>query len=109
MTGDLTATVGFFGRLGFIARYNDGDYAILRCDDVELHFGRQEGLDPKANLHDCRVNVRNIEALFGGFPPDAINPNGPLSVKPYGMKEFAVLDPGGICVMFGERVLVTSP
>ena len=104
MTGDLPATVAFFEQLEFKARYNDGSYAILGRDAVELHFGLQEGLDPKENMHECRVNVRNIEGLFAGFPPSAIHPNGALSVKPYGMKEFAILDPGGICVIFGERV-----
>jgi hypothetical protein len=47
MTRDLKATVGFFERLQFSSRYDDGSYAILGRDEVELHFGHQEGLDPK--------------------------------------------------------------
>jgi hypothetical protein len=108
MTRDLKATVGFFERLQFSSRYDDGSYAILRRDQVELHLGHEAGLDPEENMHECRVNVRNIEALFASFPGDVIHPNGALSVKPYGMKEFAVLDPGGICVIFSERA-PTSP
>jgi hypothetical protein len=103
-TGDMPASVAFFEGLGFSARHNDGSYAILGRDGVELHLSAMPGLDPKDNQHEARINVRNIDALFAQFPPEAIHPNGSLDIKPYGMKEFAVLDPGGICVIFGERV-----
>ena len=104
LTGDLAASVAFFERLGFARRYSDDAYAILDRDGVELHFSALAGLDPKQNNSECRVNVRNVEALYAAFPSDAIHANGALSVKPYGMREFAVLDPGGVCVMFAERV-----
>ena len=38
LTGDLPQSVAFFERLGFKARHNDGAYAILERDQVELHF-----------------------------------------------------------------------
>ena len=34
----------------------------------------------------------------------AIHPNGKLETKPWGFKEFAVLDPGGLCIHFAERL-----
>ena len=104
MTGDLKATVDFFERLGFTTRVNDGSFAILNRDDVELHFGLLAGLKPGQNNWDCRIHVTGVEALYASFPPDAIHPNGKLETKPWGFKEFAVLDPGGLCVHFAERV-----
>ncbi len=76
LTGDLTASVGFFGRLDFAVRYDDGDYAILERDGVELHFSAVAGLDPKRNGSECRVNVRDVAALYDAFPAAAMHPNG---------------------------------
>jgi hypothetical protein len=103
-TGRFEDSVRFFERLGFSVRHNDGSYAIVHRDGVELHLARFEGLDPKENQHECRVRVRNIDALYESMPEDAVHPNGKLDVKPWGMKEFALLDPGGICVQFSEPV-----
>jgi hypothetical protein len=103
MTGSLAETVAFFERLGFTARVNDGSFAILNRDDVELHFVL-EGLEPGQNTCECRINVAGIETLYASFPPEAIHPNGKLEAKPWGFKEFAVLDPGGLCVHFAERI-----
>ncbi len=33
-----------------------------------------------------------------------IHPNGPLDTKPWGTKEFGVLDPTGVCITFYEPV-----
>ncbi len=108
LTGDLAGSVAFFERLGFErlgfeGRHVDDAYAILHRDGVQLHFSALAGLDPKQNNSKCRVDVQNVEALYETFPPDTIDPNGALSLKPYGMREFVVLDPSGIAVMFGEN------
>jgi hypothetical protein len=31
-----------------------------------------------------------------------VHPNGPLQTKPWGTKEFAAIDPNGVCVTFQE-------
>ncbi|MDJ0679472.1 MAG: hypothetical protein QNJ18_06365 [Xenococcaceae cyanobacterium MO_167.B52] len=33
---------------------------------------------------------------------EIIDPNGKLETKPWGMKEFAILDPAGVCITFCE-------
>ena len=104
MTGRLDETVAFIERLGFQTRYIDGSFAIANRDDIELHLGALEGLDPRQNNWECRINVNGIEALYESFPSDAIHPNGKLETKPWGFKEFAVLDPGGLCIHFAERI-----
>jgi hypothetical protein len=103
MTGKLAETVAFLERLGFSTRLNDGAFAIVSRDNVELHFGLMEGLEPRDNNWECRINVSGIDALYKSFPPEAVHPNGKLEVKPWGFKEFAALDPGGLCIHFAER------
>lgn len=87
LTGDLAGSVAFFERLGFEGRHVDDAYAILHRDGVQLHFSALAGLDPKQNNSKCRVDVQNVEALYETFPPDTIDPNGALSLKPYGRRD----------------------
>ena len=101
-TGKFEQSVDFFRHLGFDARYKDDAYAILVRDSVELHLSEQRGLEPGENMHQCRVYVRELDALYASFG-DAIHPNGRLATMPWGTREFAVLDPGGLCVKFVEQ------
>lgn len=102
VTGKFEETLDFFRRLGFDTRYKDAMYAIMYRDAVELHFSEDKSLDPHDNMHECRIYVRDVDALYRSFPDEAIHPNGKLAVMPWGTREFAVLDPGGLCVKFVE-------
>ena len=101
-TGKFEQSVDFFRRLGFDTRYKDAMYAIMARDAVELHLNEQPGLDKNDNMHQCRFYVTKIDALYTSFPEDAIHPNGKLAMMPWGTREFAVLDPSGLCVKFVE-------
>jgi catechol 2,3-dioxygenase-like lactoylglutathione lyase family enzyme len=102
VTGKFEASVHFFRRLGFDTRYKDDMYAIMYRDAVELHFSEDKSLDPHDNMHECRIHVRNVDALYASFPDEAIHPHGKIADMPWGTREFAVLDPGGLCVKFVE-------
>ncbi len=103
-TGNLAASVAFFERIGLVSRYNDGRYAIVARDAIELHFGLMEGLDRLENNWECRINVTGIRAFYEQcIAAGAVHPNGVLELKPWGFWEFALLDPGGICVHVAER------
>lgn len=41
-----------------------------------------------------QIKAKNIE----------IHPNGNLETKPWGMKEFSLLDPNGTLLSFGEKI-----
>ena len=104
LTGDMAATVAFFERLAFTARFNDGAYAILHRDAIELHFSHVDGLDKLENRSECRINVMGINAFYAQCQAaGAVHPNGALKLQPYGLWEFALLDPAGICVHIAER------
>jgi len=51
-----------------------------------------------------RVIVAGIEAMYSEYQDRGgiLHPNGPLQTKPWGTKEFTVLDPNGVCVTFQE-------
>ncbi len=103
-TGKFDQSVSFFRRLGFDTRYKDDMYAIMGRDSVELHLAEEKSLDARDNMHQCRFYVRNVDALYAAFPDDAIHPNGKIANMPWSTREFAVLDPGGLCIKFVEAI-----
>ena len=50
------------------------------------------------------VRVRGADSLFDQFPKNAIHPNGSLRTQDYGMREFAIIDPDGNLLTFGEPI-----
>ncbi len=51
-----------------------------------------------------RLVVRGIEDVYAEFQHrgGVVHPNGPLQTRPWGVKEFATIDPNGVCVTFQE-------
>jgi catechol 2,3-dioxygenase-like lactoylglutathione lyase family enzyme len=103
---DIERTVEFFRlRLGFRSvMAQPGVWGIVARDAVQIHFW------PCAERHiaentSCRIAVHDIEALYREFEPQGvIHPNAPLQAKPWGLREFGVLDPDGNLVVFAERM-----
>lgn len=114
----IDAAAAFYaGALGFRIVHADAGYAVLAQDGVELHLWaakderwRDRAGDPPvvsgaesfiAGTASCRVRTDDIEALHATCRARGIvHPNGPLADKPYGLREFAVLDPDGNLVTF---------
>jgi uncharacterized glyoxalase superfamily protein PhnB len=51
-----------------------------------------------------RISVEGIDALYAEFQQRGgkVHPNGALKSTPWGSREFAAIDPNGVCVTFGE-------
>lgn len=103
---DIMKTVEFYQQqLGFQEVYaQPGEYAIVRRDEVSIHFWKCDDKNIPANTA-CRVSVNGIGDLYEELQPKGIiHPNGPLAVKPWGSKEFAIIDGDGNLVTFFERM-----
>jgi len=101
---DITAAVTFYTqKLGFRKVAQTAEvHAILKRDAVEIHLW--QCADPKiARQTSCRINVRQIEALYQACrAQEIIHPNGQLETKPWQMKEFVALDLDGNGLFFQE-------
>lgn len=94
---------------GFKEVFRDGtppNYVGIHRGEAHLHIC---GMDDKVLARTIgdqtmvRFVVKGIEALFAEFQRNgAVHPNGGLQTKPWGTKEFAALDPNGICVTFQQ-------
>ncbi|WP_111669852.1 bleomycin resistance protein [Algoriphagus litoralis] len=103
---DLEETKNYFETaLGFelVSRYPD--YLIMKSGATELHFFEFSDLDPLTNYSMIYLRVPSaIEELYEKLKASAalIHPNGKLETKPWGVREFAILDPNHTLLTFGQ-------
>jgi catechol 2,3-dioxygenase-like lactoylglutathione lyase family enzyme len=105
---DKAATKAYYvGKLGFQLAGGDYDgYLMVRKDNVEIHFFEFKGLNPHDNYGQVYIRTSDIDKLYNGFVAGnvAIHPNGQLATKPWGQREFSLLDPDNNLLTFGESV-----
>lgn len=102
---DIEATCRFYAeRLGFTPGARFPDYGIVSRGEVQIHFWlTDDPAVPKAT--SCRVDVRGIDRLHEEMQAaGVVHPNGPLGERPWGCREFAVLDGDGNLITFSERL-----
>ncbi len=103
----LDETLAFYGRLGFAVAFRQtapDAYAILRRDGIELHFWGFATLDPARNYAGAYLRVADARALFEEFRAKRIERLGEPEDKPWGMREFALIDPNGNLLRIGEAI-----
>lgn len=104
---DKETTVAYYvDRLGFSLQSDYGDYLILKMDSAEIHFFSYPELDPARSHFMVYLRVDNIDECYRRFIDRAveIHPNGSLETKPWGQKEFSLLDPDNTLLTFGQAV-----
>ena len=103
---DVDATIAFYERqLGFTTIHKEGDpteMAIVKRDAVEIFLFKNDDRYV-AEQTAFRIHVQYVKALYDEYQPQGvIHPNGKLDTKPWGTREFGVLDPTGVCITFYE-------
>ncbi len=105
---DKAITRSFYiNQLGFQLFGNDyDDYLMVERDAVQIHFFRFQSLDPKENDGQVYIRTDNIDALYQSLLDQqlSIHPAGYLQAKPWGQKEFSLLDPDDNLLTFGQSV-----
>jgi catechol 2,3-dioxygenase-like lactoylglutathione lyase family enzyme len=96
----------YVNKLGFsdIGAVDFKDYLMVQKDNVQIHFFLFEALDPKENYGQVYIRTNDIELLYQSMldTKQSIHPEGSLQLKPWGQKEFAMLDPDSNLLTFGQ-------
>lgn len=115
---DLNASLEFYRRLGFRTAVHDDGYAFVRRERLRLHLRVVPELDPLANtsgvyvyaavdeLHaewlQCGLRAVPVAAEDtqerAGRITEAVEP------KPWGVREFTILDPDNNRLRFGQEM-----
>ncbi|MGV8815297.1 MAG: bleomycin resistance protein [Gelidibacter sp.] len=103
-----SVTKAFYFDLGF-KNYGNADYdgyLMLYKDKVQIHFFEFKNLDINENYGQIYIRTDAIEILYQSFLKKniKIHPNGPLEIKPWGQKEFSIVDPDNNLLTFGESI-----
>ena len=104
---DKKITKAFYiHKLGFKEIGDYEDYLMVRKDKIEIHFFEFKELDPKENYGQVYIRTNTIDEFYNALLEKriAIHPNGPLEIKPWGQKEFSVLDPDNNLLTFGQKL-----
>lgn len=106
----LDDTLAFYRRLGFEGRiHGHGGYAVLERGTVELHFFAHPELQPAESSAGCYIRVSDVEGIYQAFalarlPRKGIPRQDVLGDKPWGMREFAIVDPDGNLLRIGQTL-----
>ena len=95
-------TLAFYqNHLGFTQVHIEEEYSIISRDTIHLHFWLCK--DRKiCEASGCRVRVDGVDELYKSIDASLIHPNAKLEAKPWGAKEFAILDNNGNIITFAE-------
>ncbi|MGY0710417.1 bleomycin resistance protein [Azospirillum argentinense] len=107
---DVRAALAHYRRLGFEASaYTDTDedpfYGFLAWGDVTLHLTRVPNLEPARSTVACYLYVNDADALYAAW--QAAKVDGRLTAladTPYGLREFAHIDPDGNLLRIGAPI-----
>lgn len=97
----------YLNKLGF-RQFGNADYdgyLMLEKDNIQIHFFEFKELDPKQNYGQVYIRTDDVEKLYRSFLArgTAIHPNGQLRKRPWGQKEFSLLDPDSNLLTFGQE------
>jgi catechol 2,3-dioxygenase-like lactoylglutathione lyase family enzyme len=101
-------TRDYYKKLGF-KEFGDADYhgyLMIEKDNIQIHFFEFKALDPKENYGQVYIRTDDIDGLYQSMldKKNAIHPAGHLQTKPWGQREFSMLDPDNNLLTFGEGV-----
>jgi hypothetical protein len=105
MRNKITTENYYIKQLGFQKFGCDfDDYLMVEKDDIEIHFFAFPALDPLENYGQMYIRTNEIDDLYNEFKDKVkIHPSGRLESKPWGQKEFSVLDPDHNLITFGQN------
>ena len=110
-TRSVQDTLAFYERLGFAGQLwgEPYFYAILTRGTLELHFFTHQELRPAESHAGCYLRVADVESIYrafalAGLPRKGIPRQDALEDKPWGMREFAIVDPDGNLLRIGQAL-----
>lgn len=109
---DIAKSVDFYQNLGFKRHDSsnpNADYAILYRGSLEIHLTFFPDIVPSESYLACYLRVTHIDELFQEFqtldlPTAGIPRISSLEDKPWGMREFHIVDPDGNLLKIGQAI-----
>lgn len=106
---DKSATRNYYiDKLGFdeFGNADYPDYLMVEKDGIQIHFFLFTDLDPGENYGQVYIRTADIDSLYQEMLDRnvPIHPNGQLQTRPWGQREFHLLDPDNNLLTFGQSI-----
>ncbi|MBP6624138.1 MAG: VOC family protein [Chitinophagaceae bacterium] len=107
---DKSITRDFFTKQLHFTEFGSHDfdgYLMLEKDQIQIHFFEFKNLNIYENYGQVYIRTNQIDELYQTLLKNkvTIHPNGALEEKPWGQKEFLLLDPDHNLITFGQAIL----
>lgn len=103
--GDLDRTADFYRRLGFTQQRRYPTYLVAVREDIELHFSVVPNMPPpEQSLSACYIRTDRADALHAEWRSLNLSMFSPIEDRPWGMREFHLIDPDGNLVKVGYSI-----
>ena len=118
---DLAASVAFYAqKLGFRTGSTEGGFSVIRRDDCVIYLAQKtkdadvtnkaaRAADDGWCSYDLHIHCQpgTLDALYEEFRARGVPMHedfeaGPVT-RPYGIRDFSVIDPDGYEIVFGEE------
>jgi catechol 2,3-dioxygenase-like lactoylglutathione lyase family enzyme len=107
----VSTAAEFYHQLGFQGGPHEfnNEYGIFRRGAVELHFFTHRELVPAESSAGCYIRVLDVESFYKacsavGLPSSGIPRIDRLEDKPWGLREFSIVDPEGNLLRIGQII-----
>ena len=101
----------FVAGLGFEVLYNDADMAVVARDGAKAYIVQSPEYAAK-DRPELGIDTDDVDAVFGEMSlrsPHLLHPNSnTVALKPWGAREFAMLDKTTVCVVFRQWPAIGS-
>jgi catechol 2,3-dioxygenase-like lactoylglutathione lyase family enzyme len=100
---DMPTSLAFYrDKLGFTVSFTWQDpprYVCLRLDEASIHLNSYV---PPAGPSHVAIFCKGVNALYAQLMARGVSIAEPIGDRPYGMREFAITDPDGHRLVFGQ-------
>ena len=99
---DVTATAAFYHKiLGFKSDAGavTAEYAVVWRDNAAVHLAQGEHAPAGVRIFFW---VKDVDALYDEVTKRGAVIDVPIQTRAYGIRDFAVRDPNGVMVVFGQ-------
>lgn len=81
-------------------------YLMVKKDHIEIHFFAFEALNPLENDGQVYIRTDNIDVWYQNALDQQLSlpQAGQFAIKPWGQKEFSLLDPDHNLLTFGQKL-----
>ena len=100
----LAAALRFYvDQLGFVIQWQSGNSAGIVRDAIAFTLIESDNQNWLENS-SLSIGVSDLEALFNDYRNVAAPARvGPLETKPWGRREFHLIEPAGVCFQFFQQ------